>query len=245
MTQPQKPNFYLGRDFDPALGKASEQALLYDPANLTTHAVVTGMTGSGKTGLCIAMLEEAALHGVPAIIVDPKGDLTNLVLHFPGLAGADFEPWIDPDQAARSGKTIPALAEETAGRWKEGLAGWGLGPDELGALQQQGRYTIFTPGSSAGISVNILDSFQAPGIPWEENREVLREKIASVVTAVLELVGLTDIDPLRSREHILLSNILENSWSQQKPLDLTELILQTQTPPFQRLGAFPVDSFFP
>ena len=245
MNNPQSPFFYLGRNFDPVQAKPLEQPVQYDPAALTTHAVVTGMTGSGKTGLCIAMLEEAALHGIPAIIVDPKGDLTNLLLHFPELRPQDFEPWLDPDQAARAGKTLAALAEETAARWKTGLADWGMGPEDLKALQASGRYTIYTPGSSAGEPVNILSSFQSPAIPWEENKELLREKITSIVTALLGLIGLTGIDPLRSREHILLSNIIETAWSQARPLDLTELILQTQNPPFQRLGAFPVDHFFP
>jgi hypothetical protein len=245
MDKPQNPSFFVGRVFDPAQAKMLEQALLYDPSALTTHAVVTGMTGSGKTGLCIVLLEEAALHGIPSIIVDPKGDLTNLMLHFPELSPQDFEPWLDPDQAARAGKTIPGLAQETATRWKSGLADWGLGRPDLLALQAAGRYTIYTPGSSAGQPVNIMSSFQAPAIPWDENRELLREKITSIVTAVLGLIGLTGIDPLRSREHILLSNIIETSWSQSRPLDLTELILQTQNPPFERLGAFPIDSLFP
>jgi hypothetical protein len=245
MENSQNPNFYLGKIFDATSGILADQPLLYDPSNLTTHAVVTGMTGSGKTGLCIGMLEEAARRGIPALIVDPKGDLTNLLLHFPELKPQDFAPWIDPDLSARSGKPIEQLAEETAAQWRDGLAGWNLGHDDLMTLQEKGRYTIFTPGSSAGKPINILSSFQAPEIAWAENRELLREKISGTITAVLGLIGLTDIDPLRSREHILLANIMESAWSQAKPLDLTELILQTQTPPFQRLGAFPVDSFFP
>ncbi len=242
---PQSPLFYIGKVFDPSVSQTLDQKVQYDPADLTTHAVVTGMTGSGKTGMCIALLEEAALHGIPAIIVDPKGDLTNLLLHFPELRPADFEPWIDPDQAARSGKTLGALAEETAARWRDGLAGCGLGRDALLALQSAGRYTIYTPGSAAGEPVNILSSFQPPPIPWQENRELLREKIASTVTAVLGLIGLDNIDPLRSREHILLANIIEEAWSNTRPLDLTELIMQVQNPPFERLGAFPLDHFYP
>ncbi len=245
MPQPTSPHFYIGRAFDPALGKTSDQPILYDPANLTTHAVVTGMTGSGKTGLCVVMLEEAALHGIPAIIVDLKGDLTNLVLHFPEQSAQAFEPWLDPEAARRAGKDLPTLAAETAQRWEQGQADWGLGRDERIALQNAAQYTIFTPGSSAGKPVNILSSFQSPNLPWEENRELLREKIASTVTALLGLIGLTEIDPLRSREHILLANIMESAWSQNRPLDMTELILQIQTPPFARLGAFAVDNFFP
>ncbi len=242
---PVSDNFYLGRIFDTNQGKVTDQPLEYDPANLTTHGVVTGMTGSGKTGLCIGLLEETALHGIPAIIVDPKGDLGNLLLHFSDQQPQDFEPWIDPETARREGKTLPVMALDTAKRWREGLIGWGLGRDQLLKLRDAVEYTIYTPGSSAGATINILSSFQAPNLPWEENREVLREKIASTVTALLGLIGLGDIDPLRSREHILVANILEAAWSKNAPIDLAELIMQVQKPPFQRLGAFPVDSFFP
>jgi hypothetical protein len=242
---PTSPYFYLGKIFDPAQNKVLDQPLLYDPTNLTTHGVVTGMTGSGKTGLCIGLLEEAALQGVPAIIIDPKGDLGNLMLHFVEQQPQDFEPWIDPENTRRTGKPLTTLAEETAQTWREGLAGWGLGREQLIALRDAVEYTIYTPGSSAGRPVNILSSFQAPAVAWEENREVLREKITSTVTALLGLIGLEASDPLRSREHILVSNIIEAAWSKNVSLDLSELILQVQNPPFQRLGAFPLDSFFP
>lgn len=237
--------FYLGRIFDSDQGKATSDPLMYDPADLTTHGVVMGMTGSGKTGLCVGILEEAALQGVPAIIVDPKGDLTNLLLHFPNLLPQDFEPWVDPDAARRAGKTTADLAQETSAMWTKGIADWGMTPDRIAALGQAVKFSIYTPGSDAGQPVSILASLKAPEIPWEGNREVLRERISSTVTALLGLIGLTDIDPVRSREHILLSNIFENAWSQGKDLDLSELIMQTQTPPFEKLGVFPVDNFFP
>ncbi len=237
--------YYLGRIIDPATGRAGSQPMDYDPADLTTHGFVVGMTGSGKTGLCITLLEEAALNGTPALIVDPKGDLTNLLLHFPGLLPSDFQPWIDPEAARRAGKTPDALAVEIAASWKTGLAGSGIGPERIAQLGASTKFAVYTPGSDAGYPVSILASLKAPAIPWEGNREILREKISSTVTAVLGLVGVKDIDPVRSREHILLSNIFESAWSQGKDLDLTELILQTQTPPFERLGVFPVDKFFP
>lgn len=242
---PESGEFFLGRLFDLKAGKTSSDALMYDPADLTTHAIVTGMTGSGKTGLCIGLLEEAALQGIPAIIIDPKGDLTNLVLHFPGQQAEDFEPWVDPDSARRAGKTTVQLAAETAATWKKGLAEWGLGQANLQALKDSVERTIYTPGSTGGIPVNILASFEAPQMDWDINQELLRDKIASNITALLTLVGLRDIDPLRSREHILLSNILENAWRHKQSPTLQDLILQTQEPPFQRLGAFEVDAFFP
>ncbi len=241
---PETPNYFLGRVYDPKTNAATAESVFLDPSNLTTHAVVTGMTGSGKTGLCIGLLEEAALHGLPAIIIDPKGDLTNLVLHFPKQLASDFEPWIDPEAAKREGKSIAQLSEETAARWKKGLADWGMGPDHLKALSDKADYAIYSPGSKSGIPVNILSSFEAPSISWEENSEVLRERISTTVTALLGLVGLSDIDPLRSREHILLSNLIENAWSQGESLNLTDLILQVQNPPMERLGAFPMNSFF-
>ena len=238
-------NFFLGRLFDAAKGKLINKALLYDPADLTTHALVTGMTGSGKTGLCVGMLEEAALQNIPAIIIDPKGDLTNLLLHFPDLLPEDFQPWLDADAVRREGKTLDTAAQETAAAWKKGLTEWGIDRERLIALKNAAEFAVYTPGSDAGIPVSVLSSLSAPSIPWEGNREILREQISSAVTAILGLVGMDNIDPLRSREHILLSNIFESAWSQGRDLDLTELILQAQNPPFEKLGAFPLESFFP
>ncbi len=237
--------FYLGRIFDPKTGKTTTDALLYDPDDLTTHAVVVGMTGSGKTGLCIDLLEEAALNGLPALMIDPKGDITNALLHFPDLAPGDFQPWVNPDQARREGKTIEQAGADAAKSWKEGLAQWGITPERLQALKDSAQFAVYTPGSDAGIPVSILASLKVPPIPWDDNKELLREKISGTVTAVLGLVGFQDIDPVRSREHILLSNIFENAWSQGRDLDLSELILQAQTPPFAKLGVFDVNTFFP
>ncbi len=237
--------FYLGRIFDSKTAKVTNTNLQYDPADLTTHAVVTGMTGSGKTGLCVSLLEEAALLGVPAIIIDPKGDLTNLLLHFPNLLPADFQPWIDPEVARRADKSMEEVATEAATSWRNGLKEWGIGPERIQDLQNLVKFAVYTPGSDSGIPVSVLSSLAAPKLEWESNREALRERISSTVTALLGLVGMNDLDPIRSREHILLSNIFEAHWSKGQDLDLTELILQTQTPPFDKLGAFPVDTFFP
>jgi hypothetical protein len=190
-------------------------------------------------------MEEAALQGIPAILIDPKGDLTNLLLHFPSLAPQDFQPWLDADTLRRQGKTVEQAASETAAQWKNGLAEWDITPERILALANAAQFAVYTPGSDAGRQISVLSSLEAPQLPWEGNREILREKISSTVTALLGLVGYDNIDPLRSREHILISNIFEYAWSRSKSLDLTELILQTQMPPFDKLGAFPVENFFP
>ena len=238
-------DYYLGRIVDPQSGETTDQNLLYDPDDLTTHAVVVGMTGSGKTGLCIDLLEEAALDNIPALMIDPKGDITNTLLHFPDLLPGDFQPWVNPDEARREGLSVEEAAEKAASLWKNGLAKSGIFPDRLKALKETAQFAVYTPGSTAGISLSILDSLKAPNLAWNENEEMLREKISGTVTALLGLVGMEDIDPVRSREHILLANIFENSWSQGNDLDLSELIIQTQTPPFEKLGVFDVDTFFP
>ncbi|KXK12704.1 MAG: bipolar DNA helicase [Chloroflexi bacterium OLB14] len=237
--------FYLGKLFDPQISKLTNKTLEYDSADLTTHAVVTGMTGSGKTGLCIALLEEAALNGIPAIIIDPKGDLTNLLLHFPELLPSDFQPWIDPEVVRRAGTTPEKAAEEAASSWKKGIEEWGMDQARIMDLKNAVDFAIYTPGTNAGIPVSVLSSLAAPDLDWETNREVLRERISSTVTALLGLVGMNDLDPIRSREHILLSNIFETHWSNKQDIELEELILQIQSPPFEKLGAFSVDTFFP
>ncbi len=237
--------FYLGRITDPQSGKLTDQPLFYDPLDLTTHSVVVGMTGSGKTGLSIDLMEEAALNGLPALMIDPKGDITNTLLHFPDLLPEDFQPWINADQARREGKSLEQAAADTASLWQKSLGEWGISPERLRALQTSAHFAVYTPGSDAGIPVSILASLQAPPIPWESHRELLREKISSTVTALLGLVGLVDVDPIRSREHILLSNIFEHAWSQAKDLELGELILQTQNPPFAKLGVFDINTFYP
>ena len=237
--------FYLGRIFDAAQTKTTQQSLLYEPSDLTTHALVVGMTGSGKTGLCIDLLEEAALRNIPALMIDPKGDMTNTLLHFPNLLPQDFQPWVNPDQARRAGKSLEQVATETAQTWKQGILDWGMDPQRLQSLSDSAQFAVYTPGSDAGIPINILASFKAPAISWESNKESLRERISGTVTALLGLVGMQDVDPVRSREHILLANIFENAWKQSKDLDLGELILQTQTPPFEKLGVFDVNTFFP
>jgi hypothetical protein len=238
-------SFYLGKEYDlKAKQVIADRPVNYDSRDLTTHAVCVGMTGSGKTGLCIGLLEEAALDAVPAILIDPKGDITNLLLTFPELRPEDFLPWVNLDDARRKGQTPEEFAAKTAQSWREGLASWDQGPERIRALKAAADFTIYTPGSEAGLPVSILSSFQCPTLDWETEAETLRDQIQGTVSALLGLAGI-QADPVRSREHILLSTVLENAWRAGQSLDIPSLIMAVQKPPFRQVGVFDVDTFFP
>ncbi len=236
--------FYLGKEYDLAKGQILDSLVMYDARDLTTHAVCVGMTGSGKTGLCIDLLEEAAIDSVPAILIDPKGDLTNMLLTFPELRPEDFQPWVNLDDARRKEMSVEEYAKSTAESWKKGLADWGEGPERIRMLRKSADFSIYTPGSDAGRPVSILSSLSAPELDWDQEQELLREQIQGTVSALLGLVGI-GADPLQSREHILLSNIFEHYWRQGDDLDLTTLITAIQSPPLRQIGVFNVDTFFP
>ena len=230
--------FYLGKEKD------SGQTLLYDSKDLVTHAVCVGMTGSGKTGLCVSLLEEAAIDGIPALIIDPKGDLANLLLAFPDLRPEDFEPWVNPDEARAKGLDVAAFAARTAGKWSEGLAAWGQDGERIRRMRQAADFAIYTPGSDAGIPVSIMASFQAPDAATRDDREAFRERISSTATSLLALAGI-NADPIQSREHVLLSTILETAWREGRDLDLAAVIGQVQQPAFSKVGVLDLDSFYP
>ena len=236
--------FYLGKEYDLAAGKPLEQLLLYESKDLCTHALCVGMTGSGKTGLCLALLEEAAIDGIPALIIDPKGDLGNLLLTFPQLTPEDFEPWVDPAEARRAGISTQQLAAKTAEKWKQGLADWGQTPERIQKLRDAVDVAIYTPGSNAGLPLTVLRSFKVPPQSTLDSVEALRETIAAAVSGLLGLVGI-DTDPLQSREHILLSNIIDRAWREGKDLDMGELIRAIQNPGFDKLGVLDLESSYP
>ena len=240
----QPGSFYLGRNHDLAAAKTGDAPLLYDSAHLTTHAVCVGMTGSGKTGLCLSLLEEAALDGIPAIAIDPKGDLGNLLLAFPELQPSDFRPWVDPTVAARKGITVDQLAEQTAETWRNGLAQWGEDGMRIRRFTEAVDRTIYTPGSSAGVPLTILKSFAAPPQPVLDDADAFSDRIQGAASGLLALLGVT-ADPVNSREHILLSKVLEHAWREGRDLTLEALIHEIQQPPFKQVGAVPLDSFFP
>jgi hypothetical protein len=236
--------FYLGRIFDLDKGHVLDELLLYDSKDLTTHAVCVGMTGSGKTGLGITLLEEAAIDGIPALVIDPKGDMGNLLLTFPGLQAADFSPWVEPEAAARAGLTVTEFASKTAKTWQKGIAEWGQGASRIAKFKSSVDVAIYTPGSRTGLPLTILRSFSAPSATLAEDPEALRDRVVSAVSGLLALLGIT-ADPIRSREHILLSNILQQSWTEGRSLDIRNLIREIQAPPFDNVGVFDLESFFP
>ena len=236
--------FYLGRFHDLAARQTLPQPLLYDSDDLLTHALCVGMTGSGKTGLCFDIIEEAALDGIPAIVIDPKGDLGNLLLTFPELRPADFEPWVDPDEARKKGLSPAEFGAQQAELWRQGLARWDQDGERIQRLRESAEFVIYTPGSNAGWPVSILKSFAAPPLAILEDSELLRERINTTVSGLLGLAGI-EADPTRGREAIFLANILQRAWQEGRDLDLGALIHEIQSPSFQRVGVMEMETFYP
>lgn len=237
-------SFHLGYAIDQKTGKPGADKVVVGSSDLTTHGVVVGMTGSGKTGLAVVLIEEALLAGIPVLVLDPKGDMGNLALVFPDLASASFRPWVSEAEAQAAGLSPDAYAEKQATIWREGLESNGIGPERLRALKDAADVTIYTPGSTAGVPLNVIGSLRAPDLSWDADGEALRDEIDGTVTSLLALVGIA-ADPLSSREHVLLSNLIEHAWRGGRELDLGTLIGEIQTPPLRKLGVFEVDQFFP
>jgi Helicase HerA, central domain len=236
--------FYLGRPYDLAAKAPRPGLILYDSKDLVTHAVCIGMTGSGKTGLCLALIEEALLDGIPVLLIDPKGDLANLCLTFPELRPEDFAPWVNEEDARRKGVAVEAYAAQQAELWRKGLAAWGEDGARIQRLRDAADVAIYTPGSTAGLPVSIVKSFAAPPAALRDDAELLRDRIGTTATSLLGLLGI-EADPLQSREHILLSKLLEAAWRDGHDLDLAGLIQQIQNPPITKVGALDLEGFFP
>jgi len=233
----KKGELYIGRECDtgePVLLKASA---------LTTHGVIFGMTGSGKTGLGVNLLEEALLSGIPTLILDPKGDMGNIMLNFPDSNPEDFEPWMDAAKARRKGKTVADLAAREATGHQADLAGDGITAERVRRLRDNAEFRIYTPGSSSGLAMNVLGSLKAPDLDWEDSAEVIRDEIEGLVSSILVLAGISS-DPVSGPEHILISTIIETWWRQGKDLDLATLVGQIPKPPFRKLGVFDLEMFF-
>jgi hypothetical protein len=236
--------FYLGRPVDPATRHTLPEPFLLDSRDLTTHAVCVGMTGSGKTGLCLSMLEEAAIDGVPVIAIDPKGDVANLLLSFPALDAASFAPWVSADEAARAGVTVDAFAEREATKWREGLAGWGQDGARITRMREAADFVVYTPGSKAGTPLSVLSSLAAPPAHVRDDEEVIGDRVSSIVGALLSLLGV-EADLRTSRDHILLSTIVHDAWTAGRDLTLSDLIHHIQKPGMARVGVLELESFYP
>ena len=236
--------FYLGREVDPDTKARRDTPLLYDSSDLVTHAVIAGMTGSGKTGLGIDVIEEAAIDGIPVIAIDPKGDLGNLLLTFPRLAPGDFAPWVDADEARRAGQTPETFAAAEAAKWSKGLAEWGQDGARIERLRAAAEFALYTPGSSAGRPLSIVKSFAAPDPEIMNDVDLLQDRVTTAATSVLALAGV-DAEPMRSREHTLIATLFGDSWRAGRDLDLPALITQIQTPPIAKIGVVDLESFFP
>jgi hypothetical protein len=237
-------SFYLGKRYDAAADKLTDDLVLYDAKDLTTHAVIIGMTGSGKTGLGIGILEEAALDRVPVIAIDPKGDMGNLMLTFPKLAADDFRPWVNPRAASDKGQTTDEYAASQAALWKKGLGEWGQTGKRIAHLRSTVDLAIYTPGSNAGLPVSVLRSFAAPDTSLLDDVDLYRERVQATATSILALLGI-DADPVTSREHILISRLLDHAWQEGRDLDIATMIAAIQDPPFTQIGVMGLDSFFP
>ncbi len=236
--------FYLGKRVDEESNELSEDVVLYDSKDLTTHAVIIGMTGSGKTGLGIGMLEEAAMDNIPVIAIDPKGDLGNLLLTFPDLAPSDFRPWINSRVATDKGQTEDEFAAGQAALWKKGLAQWGQDGERIARMRANVDLAIYTPGSTAGLPVSVLASFSAPPQALIDDADLYGDRISATATSVLSLLKI-DSDPVSSREHILISRLLDHAWQQGRDLGIADLIAAIQNPPLKKVGVMSVDSFYP
>ncbi len=236
--------FYLGREYDLEKKQVKDDLVLYDSKDLVTHGVVLGMTGSGKTGLCLSLLEEAAIDGVPVIAIDPKGDIGNALLTFPNLSAQEFRPWINEDEARRKGQSVDDYAASQSALWQKGLGDWGQSADRIKKLRETVDMAIYTPGSNAGLPVSILSSLNCPPAEVMDDAEALADRIESTVSSMLGLMGI-DADPVQSQEHILLSNIVAHCWKKGQNLTLENLVRHIQQPPIRKIGVVDLESFFP
>jgi hypothetical protein len=234
--------FYLGKDIDKNTLKPTEALTLLKNKNFTTHAAIIGMTGSGKTGLGVGIIEEAAMDNIPSIVIDPKGDMGDLCLTDPSFSAALFEPWVK-DEAVAKGVEPTSYAKEVAETWKKGLEEWGQTASRVEDFAKV-RKTIYTPGSSAGVSINIMASLEVPPEEIMDDSDTLASFLKSTVSSLLSLIGI-EADPIDSKEYILLAQIISENWMEEKSVTIEELIGSIINPPFKKVGVLSLDAYYP
>jgi hypothetical protein len=234
--------FYLGKEIDKKSLEVTETLTLLKNKNFTTHAAIIGMTGSGKTGLGIGIIEEAALDNIPAIVIDPKGDMGDLCLTDPDFSPAAFEPWVS-DEAQSKNEAPSAYAQKIASQWKEGTQSWDQERERVERFHAVEK-TIYTPGRSAGVPLNIMSSLEAPPVEVMEESDTLASYLKSTVTSLLSFIGI-DADPLESKEYILLAQIISKAWVAGQQMSIENLIGKIINPPFEKIGVLPLDDFYP
>ncbi len=234
--------FYLGKDVDKKSFEATEVLTLLKNKNFTTHAAIIGMTGSGKTGLGIDILEEAAIDNIPSIVIDPKGDMGDMLLTDPEFKPESFLPWVE-DEAKSKGEEPLAYAAKIANMWKEGIASFGQDSSRVAKFAAVDK-TIYTPGSSSGVGINILSSLSKPSMEIMEDSDSFTAYLSSTVASLLALVDI-EANPLESKEFILLSQIIANAWQNDKDLGIDTLVGSIITPTFKKIGVLPLESFYP
>jgi len=234
--------FYLGKDVNKATQDATDALTLLKNKNFTTHATIIGMTGSGKTGLGVGIIEEAAIDNIPSIVIDPKGDMGNLCLVDATFSAKTFEPWVE-DEAKSKDLNPLKYAQKTASMWKEGIESWGQDSDRVAQLQAVQK-TIYTPGSSAGVAINIMSSLETPPPEVMEDSDTFASYLKSTTTSLLSLIGI-NADPLDSKEYILLAQIITKSWLASEALSIETLIGKIIKPSFKKIGVLALDDFYP
>jgi hypothetical protein len=228
----------------PLDGSGDTTAFALGADDLTTHGVIVGMTGSGKTGLLMVLVEEALRSRIPVVMIDVKGDLPNLFLTFPNLAPEEFAPWIDEAAAARENRSRDEMAAELAAKWRSWLEGWQLGPADVRALRDSIAPRLLTPGTQAGEPLHVLSSLEQPSPLWRSDPEGAREALSAAISLLLRLVG-RDPDPTKSRDHVVLSVLAERRLREGRPAGVAALLADVREPPIETIGAMTVDEFLP
>jgi DNA helicase HerA-like ATPase len=221
-------------------GTEGGPALILPAKHLVTHAVVVGMTGSGKTGLVTVLIEEAARAGVPTIVIDVKGDLPNLLLAFPDFEPTRVEPWIEPEDGTADDRA--ARAREVSEKRRAELNECGIGEAELGAYVNGTHVRVLTPGGSAGEPLHMLSSLERRSPRWDSDPEAARDALSAAVSLVLRLLG-REPDPAKSREHVLLSVLAERRLVAGDTAELGALMQDVLDPPITEIGALSVNAF--